>query len=169
MSLLRAHIAVATSGLPQHEHAHPIRVSITVVEPSTRSETASETWDMCPPIIEVRRWRDAEEFHGIGLPTVWDAPPPAEIAQRIRTWLLRLGQPALVAWSRPFVRTMVERMNLDYPYWVEQDVQGYARQALQMSRPPTMEAALTHFGLPARVRGDTLRDARLSALLWSGG
>lgn len=168
MSLLRAHIALATSGLPTHEHAHPIRVSISIVEPSTKTETAAETWTMCPPILDTRRWHDAAEHHGIDIREVWDAPPAAEIVQRIRAFLLRYGQPAIVCWSKPFGRSMSERMDLDYPYWVAEDVQTVVRRQLG-GRIPSMETALAALDLPPRVRGDTLRDARLSALMWSGG
>lgn len=168
MSQLRAYLACATSGLPQHADAAPVRVAVSVVA-SGQYETAHWTADICPDRIDTRAARDAEEHHGIPIQTIWAGVSPWEAVQRLSQFLLLHGQPALVTWNRAFARTMMGRMGLDYPYWTDWDVQGKVRAELQCGKPPTMEFALTTRGLPPRVRGDVLRDARLTAALVGGG
>lgn len=156
-----------TTGLPHQKHAHPVAVAAVAIEGGV--EVDSFMCIVCPPVIVVDEYRQAQRVHGYDIATVWAGRSPAEASDELRNWWMGLGRPMITAFNAPFDELMLERMGFTPKgYWSECIMKAAAQRMGRETGKVSLDAAARHYGTPGRVPGavhHALEDARIAAAL----
>lgn len=161
-------IDTETSGLPFQKHAHPVAVAAVAMAGGVEVDHFFTL--VCPPVIVVDEFKQAQKIHGYDIATLMnEGLSPEDATAALRDWWIGLGRPMMTSFNVPFDQLMCERMGFDPKgYWGDCIMKEAALTMGRTSGKISLDAAARHFCIPGREPGavhHALEDARIAARL----